>query len=50
LLAMKAVGYGGAETPVKIAAGSLVDIDVNAAAVATSFILDIWYLTGEAFA
>lgn len=45
----KAIGYGGTNAPVKIAAGSLVTIDVNDAAVATSFILDIWYLTGEAF-
>lgn len=46
----KAIGYGGTNAPVKIAAGSLVDIDVNDAAAATAFILDIWYLTGEVFA
>lgn len=45
----KAKGYGGTNAPVKIASGSLVTIDVNDAAAATAFILDIWYVTGEAF-
>lgn len=48
----KAVGYGGdadGDSPVKIAAGSLVTIDVNAAANGTAFVLDIWALTGTYF-
>jgi len=46
----KASGYGGTETPVKIAAGSLVDFDLNSATAANLFHVDIWALTGEVWA
>lgn len=49
----KAVGYGGdadGDSPVKIAAGSLVTIDVNNGENGTALIIDIWALTGTYFA
>lgn len=45
----KATGYGGAQTPVVIAAGSKVNFDLNSAAVANVFNVDVWALTGEVF-
>ena len=48
----KAVGYGGAangDSPIKIAAGSLVTLDVNGAANGTALVVDIWALTGTFF-
>lgn len=45
----KSTHMGGAETPVRIAAGSKVDFDLNSAAVANAFNVDIWALTGEVF-
>lgn len=43
----KSTHMGGAETPVRIAAGSKVDFDLNSAANANVFNVDIWALTGE---
>lgn len=41
---------GGAEDPVTIAAGSLVSLDMNAAAANTRVLIYIWALTGEKWA
>ena len=38
---------GGAETPVVIAAGSEIEVDVNAGAVANRFDVTLLFLTGE---
>jgi len=38
---------GGAETPVRIAAGSEMSIDINGAAVANRFDITLLFLTGE---
>lgn len=45
----KARGYGGLNAPVVITAGSKVDFDLNDAAVANVFNVDIWALAGEVF-
>lgn len=45
----KSVHMGGTETPVTIAAGSLVSLDANDAAAATAVNVYIWGLTGEVF-
>ena len=46
----KASGYGGTNEPVKIAAGSKVDFDLNSATAANLFYVDIWVVIGEAWA
>jgi len=40
-------GYGGTNTPVKIAAGSKVSLDINNGAAGNNFYGQIWALTGE---
>lgn len=40
---------GGSETPVHVAAGSEMRIDINAAAAANRFDICLWFLTGSAF-
>jgi hypothetical protein len=40
---------GGAETPVAIAAGSEIEIDVNSGAATTRFDTTLWFLTGESW-
>jgi hypothetical protein len=40
-------GYGGTNTPVAIAAGSEIEIDINAAAAANRFDVTLLFLTGE---
>ena len=43
------VHAGGSETPVEIAAGSEIEIDVNAGAVANRFDVTLLFLTGESW-
>lgn len=43
-------GYGGTNTPVHVAAGSKLSLDINNGAAANNFLVDIWVLTGEASA
>lgn len=43
----KASGYGGTNAPVTIAAGSKISFDLNNAAAANVFNVDIWALTGN---
>lgn len=45
----KSTHMGGEETPVVIAAGSLVSLDANDAANGTAVNVRIWALTGEVF-
>lgn len=46
----KSTHMGGTNTPVAIAAGSVVSFDANAAASGTRAMISIWALTGEVFA
>lgn len=46
----KSTHVGGSETPVRIAAGSLVSFDANNAAANTRAFIQMWCLTGEVFA
>ena len=46
----KAIGYGGTNSPVVIAAGSKVSVNANDNANGTAFLVHIWALTGEGFA
>lgn len=43
----KSTHVGGTETPVHIAAGSLVSFDANSAAAATAFHVVVWAIMGE---
>lgn len=38
---------GGSQTPVSIAAGSMIEIDLNSAAAGNRFDITLWFLTGE---
>lgn len=38
---------GGTQTPVSIAAGSMLEIDINSAAAANRFDIVLWFLTGS---
>lgn len=38
---------GGTQTPVSIAAGSMLEIDINAGAAANRFDVVLWFLTGS---
>jgi hypothetical protein len=46
----KSVHMGGANAPVKIAAGSVCSLDANSAAANTRISVQIWALTGEVWA
>ncbi len=46
----KSTAMGGANAPVTIAAGSLVTLDANGAAVNTRIVGQIWALSGEVWA
>lgn len=46
----KSTHMGGANAPVKIAAGSVCSLDANSAAANTRMHVEIWALTGEVFA
>lgn len=41
-------GFGGTNTPVKVAANSKISFDFNNAAAANAFFVSVWYLVGEA--
>ena len=45
----KAVGYGGSETPVTIAAGSKISLTAANAANGTQILGQVWALTGSVF-
>jgi len=46
----KSIHMGGANAPVRIAAGSVCSLDANSAASGTRLSVQIWGLTGEAWA
>ena len=46
----KSTHLGGAETPVKVAADSVISLDVNAAAVAVAVYGQLWFLTTDVWA